>query len=352
MKKIITFVMLAVTGSLFSQKIENGDFENTTASSDQINLSNSALNAMLHNVTAFGSYGDVDIICSSTYGGGGAKNGKWYIALTGGRTDIVALRLTEPLKKNKIYTLSFYDRKDRNHPTQPVSIGISNSNSNEGKLVYTSDSFPEVNKWSKRTCTIKASNNEQFITVFMESGSVSDWVNIDHFTLSESNKTVKDSIVEIVSLKKDSVLIMNDVVKSPDTTFIVHHDKQWVQFNKRRLNGRRYEIQKSISVSEDEISVFLWDKNKVDGDIVSVYRNGELIQENISITKEKKELRIQLESGSNVITVFALNLGKIPPNTVAMGTNIQKYKCITLVSDLKMSGSLEVIYEPNGLATK
>lgn len=125
-----------------------------------------------------------------------------------------------------------------------------------------------------------------------------------------------------------------------------------MKFGKRKLNGRRYEIQKSISVNEDEISVFLWDKNKVDGDIVSIYRNGELIRENISVTKEKKEIRIKLESGSNVITVFAINLGKIPPNTVAMGTNIQKCRCITLVSDLKLSGSLEIIYEPNGLAIK
>lgn len=343
--------MLSLSSSLFSQKIENGDFENTTANSDQINLSNSALNALLTNVTAFGSYGDVDIICSASYGGGGAKSGKWYIALTGGRTDIVALRLTEPLKKNKIYTLSFYDRKDRNHPTQPVSIGISCSNSNEGKSVYTSDSSPELNKWVKRTCTIKANNNEQFITVFMGSGSVSDWVNIDNFTLSESNEIRKDTIQQDLLVKKDSIPVINDVVKSPDSN-LVHQEKTWVQFNKRRLNGRRYEIQKSITVMEDEISVFLWDKNRVDGDIVSIYRNGELIQENISITKEKKELKIKLESGSNVITVFALNLGKIPPNTVAMGTNIQKYKCVTLVSDLKMSGSLEIIYEPNGLAIK
>ena len=65
--KSIKLIILSIifTQFVYSQTIINGNFENNTAGSgDQINLSNSASNAMLPDVNSFGSYGDVDIIKS------------------------------------------------------------------------------------------------------------------------------------------------------------------------------------------------------------------------------------------------------------------------------------------------
>ena len=45
--------------------------------------------------------------------------------------------------------------------------------------------------------------------------------------------------------------------------------------------------------------------------------------------------------------MHALNLGKVPPNTAAISINDgAKKKIITLVSDLKKSGAVEIIYNP------
>lgn len=214
MKTFVIILMCSLANVICSQKIINGNFEINSATNDQINLSNSSLNSMLNSVTAFGSYGDVDIISSSVYGGGGPKDGKWYIALTGGKTDIVALRLTEPLKRNRKYFLTFYDRKDRNHTAEAISIGVSANDHSLGRMVYTSDELPQLNKWTKRSCSFVATENESFITVFMEGGSISDWVNIDHFVLSESNEIIQDTLDHFVQvdhqLKKDSLTVRSD----------------------------------------------------------------------------------------------------------------------------------------------
>ena len=416
MKHLFCIIQILIFQSLFSQKIINGNFENNSANGDQINLSNVDLNSKLPGVTAFGSYGDVDIITSGTYGGGGAQDKSWYIALTGGGTDIVALSLSSPLIKGKIYTLTFYDRKDAAHQTSPIVIGISNSNNSVGTIVYSCPEEPVLRTWTKRTCTFKAENNEQFITVQMQSGGISDWANIDNFflgdgkcqeelTINTSSLSIHkgESItftvsggnvytwssstelnvfngseitfhplyntiynvnskqtgcadisatiaVKVIETKKDTVIVKQFVPIDTIVQEVLTH--KHVKFTKRKLNGRKYKVQESLDVTRGTIKLMVWDKNRVDGDVVSIYLNGELLEENLEVTKIKKEIEINLHSGRNVIVMFAINLGKVPPNTAAIGIKEYRHRFITLVSDLKYSGALEIIYNPDGFAAK
>ena len=49
----------------------------------------------------------------------------------------------------------------------------------------------------------------------------------------------------------------------------------------------------------------VWDKNRMDGDIISIYVNGQLIEEHLMLSKTKKEIIIQfLEENKN--TKFTL----------------------------------------------
>ena len=97
----------------------------------------------------------------------------------------------------------------------------------------------------------------------------------------------------------------------------------------------------------------VWDKNRVDGDVVSIYVNGQLIKENLEVTGTKKEITIQLQLGSNFIVMEAINLGRVPPNTAVISINNgTKHKTTTLISDLKKSGTVEVLYNPDEVAVK
>ncbi len=417
-KNILTIVSCLLFQAFNAQTFVNGNFEdNLAGGSDQINLSNADCNAKLPGVTSFGSYGDVDIIKSSAYGGSGAQNGTWYIAITGGGTDIVALALTTPLVEGRSYSISFYDRRASGYQVSPIQIGLSTSNTNFGTVVHTTSELAVHNVWTKRTFTFVAPNNGRFITVQMTKGGISEWVNIDNFvfnnnkcagplkilasatsvelgssvtftvqgssdytwssasTLSSATGSIVTATPEenmvytvtshqkgcepltatvsinVTSPKKeepkDSIVIEKKQVDSAVT--IVH--KKIV--HKRKLNGRKIVIQETLTVSNSSVKLLLWDKNRVDGDQISVYLNGELIVENMTVTKTKQEILLNLEPGKNVIVMHALNLGLVPPNTAAISINDGvKNKLTTVISDLKKSGALELIYDPMAYTNK
>lgn len=361
MRYITTLVSVFLIQQMFSQTFINGDFENNSANNtDQINLSNVSLNAMLPGVTAFGSYGDVDIITSSTYGGTGAQHQSWYVAITGGGTDIIALSLSKSLVAGKTYSISFYDRKTNGYAANPIQIGLSTTNTDFGSVIYTSPDAPTDNVWTQRTFTFTAQQHGQYITVQMPGGGISTWAQVDNFVFNNTTVPLKTIISPTVSIvvndvKKDTVLVNikhkdSTIVKTIDTTFI---KKPFLKFNRRKLNGRKLLIQETVSASKSTIKLLVWDKNRMDGDIVSIYVNGQLIEENLMVSKTKKEIIIQLQPGSNFIVMEAINLGRVPPNTAAISINDgTKHKITTLVSDLKKSGTLEVLFNPDAVAVK
>ncbi len=133
--------------------------------------------------------------------------------------------------------------------------------------------------------------------------------------------------------KKDEV-----VVSSSDSIKKVDLDKN---------NGREVVETKVIKSNEGIALVSVWDNRSVDGDIISIYHNGNLIKENISLLKEKEEVLINLEKGKNVIVMYAVNLGKVPPNSAAMeiNTGTKEYSMV-LTSDTKKSESIVIYYYP------
>lgn len=412
MKAFILLIFSLLANSLFSQAFLNGDFEYNSASGDIINMSNTECDQKVRDIHSFGSYGDVDIIRSSAYGGSGAQNGTWYLGLTGGGTDIVALSLSAPLVAGKVYSISYYDRKTSGYVVSPIQIGVSTTNNNFGTIVYTASELAVLNTWTHRTFTFTAPNNGQYITVQMQSGGIQDWINVDNFvfnntkcnssikliasaysieqgnsvtltaigandytwssseTLNSSNGNtviatpLATTIYTVSSNQKNCGLLTATVAinvtlpvveKHKDTVIEIVEKKEPPQkkhkklFNSHRINGRKFVVQESMIVSNSSVKIMVWDKNRADGDEVSLYLNGELIIEKFTVTKTKKEIMLDLLPGKNIIVMHALNLGLIPPNTAALSINdgtTSRSRLITLVSTLKKSGALEVFYEP------
>lgn len=415
MRAIIFILLFLLFQKVYSQNFVNGDFEKTSAVSDQINLSNNTLENMLPGVYAFGSYGDVDIISSGSYGGGGAKNGRWYIALTGGGTDIVALELSQALVKGQVYKLSFYDRKDSRYLASPIQIGLSNNAHQFGEAIYTTKQAPVENVWTQRVFSFTAQSAATFITVQMTMGDISHWVNIDHFSFEPAKcptelkltassleiekgnsvqlqalgngvfswfsdhqemdgdvssilvspnqttvyqvksqtgdcpiltQTIQISVKEKTIEKKDSVVI----IKNIDT---INEVPEHQKFSRKKLNGRKLQIEETIIVNEPLVNILLWDKNKVDGDYVSVYLNGKLIMDSVEVVKAKKEIALHLQTGPNLLVMHAINLGKIPPNTAAVALKgDKKHKIWVVNSDLRKSGAIEFVYDPEAVTLK
>ncbi len=80
---------------------------------------------------------------------------------------------------------------------------------------------------------------------------------------------------------------------------------------------RKNTLVKTLDISSPDIQVILLDDAEVDGDVVSLYHNTELVLNHKTIGKElvKYTLKADAEHSHHEFTLVAENLGSIPPNT-------------------------------------
>ena len=81
---------------------------------------------------------------------------------------------------------------------------------------------------------------------------------------------------------------------------------------------RRVSVKKQMTVAVSEVNLEIYDNDQEDGDVVSIMLNGRWISQNVSVRKKPRVLRIPLNQGDNTLTLHAVNLGNVPPNTAAV----------------------------------
>ncbi len=113
------------------------------------------------------------------------------------------------------------------------------------------------------------------------------------------------------------------------------------------FDGRKINYVDELIVSNKDIHIMLWDHGRVDGDIVSIYLNGEAIVSKYALTYQKKKFSIQLDkSKKNDLFLYAHNLGTSPPNTVSIEiSDGSSSKNIILNSDLKSCEAVTIKVE-------
>lgn len=107
------------------------------------------------------------------------------------------------------------------------------------------------------------------------------------------------------------------------------------------------DIQSRMTVKEREIIIEVWDRDEVDGDRITLFLNGQPVAVDLTLTKRHKRYKLKLEPGTNHLVMHAENLGTKPPNTAAIEVKSNgKKRNVTLVSDQKQDGTIEIIYNP------
>lgn len=173
-----------------------------------------------------------------------------------------------------------------------------------------------------------------------------------YFTIKKEDRIPKEIIVEtpveIVETPADVVEIPNEVkevtvepvqvpakvVEKPaapiqkpiETIAVVEEEKQEIVVseevkipNRSFFEGRKISYQKELVVDSETITISLYDHGRADGDIVSIYLNGEQIVAKHVLTYQKKSFEVKLNlNKSNDLFLYAHNLGKFPPNTVSI----------------------------------
>lgn len=111
---------------------------------------------------------------------------------------------------------------------------------------------------------------------------------------------------------------------------------------------RSTEVLKTIEIAGENFKVDLYDNGAVDGDSISLFYNSKLILSHKMLSE--KPISITLDATTdhtiNELTMYADNLGTIPPNTALMVVTDgdSRYE-VRISSDLKKSGTIRFVHK-------
>lgn len=118
-----------------------------------------------------------------------------------------------------------------------------------------------------------------------------------------------------------------------------------IQTELKKFNSRKSNYIKDIEVETDSIRISLYDNGYIDGDTVSIFYNKVPIIKNQGLSAEGQHFYLRLDKNQkeHEISMFAENLGKVPPNTALMiitdGNN--RYE-IFMTSTLNSNGIVRI----------
>lgn len=126
---------------------------------------------------------------------------------------------------------------------------------------------------------------------------------------------------------------------------VIEEKKQLVELFEKRKNS----YNKEILIESDSIRLSFYDNGDIDGDSITVFLNGQPIVANQLLGTRALNLYVALDPAIEVneISMFANNLGRIPPNTALMvitdGEN--RYE-LYLSSSLKSNAAVRLRKKP------
>ena len=161
------------------------------------------------------------------------------------------------------------------------------------------------------------------------------------FTLDTQEKT--DSILkEAVAVQRVWRPNPEEVVMTPElvTEKKLSAPPEVVIFEKRKIA-----VNNEIVVKSDSLRITFYDNGDIDGDTISVFYNKVPVLQKQNLSVQGVNLYLKLDSTSTIhdISMFAENLGRIPPNTALMiiHDGINRYE-VFLTSTLETNGTVRI----------
>lgn len=108
-------------------------------------------------------------------------------------------------------------------------------------------------------------------------------------------------------------------------------------------NQRSIKVQRVVDVKGPNVKIKIWDNGVVDGDIATLFLNGQRVLHRHLVTKRRIAIPVTLEQEANFLVLHADDLGDISPNTVAVSIDDgQREQVIIVSSNLAESGALMI----------
>ncbi|MEQ8702642.1 MAG: hypothetical protein RIC19_01920 [Phaeodactylibacter sp.] len=108
-------------------------------------------------------------------------------------------------------------------------------------------------------------------------------------------------------------------------------------------NQRQIKVQRVLEVSSPNIRIKIWDNGTVDGDVATLFLNGERILNKYRVSKRRIGIPVTLSQTDNFLVLHADDLGDIRPNTVAVSVDDgEREQVIIVSSNLEESGAVMI----------
>ena len=129
--------------------------------------------------------------------------------------------------------------------------------------------------------------------------------------------------------------------KPVSTREVAVAQKQYVPYESE--SRREVKIERVLEVSRPNLRIKVWDNGVVDGDVITLFLNGEQLLHRYRVTKNKRAVNITLQEDLNFLILHAEDLGEIMPNTVAVSIDDgEKEQVLILSSNLRESGAVMI----------
>lgn len=149
----------------------------------------------------------------------------------------------------------------------------------------------------------------------------------------------KDSVLKAISAYKEEYQVWRPSEEDTVVAAKVIPRKVVNYVIEKEYTERENEVTTELEVESDSLRVDVFDNGEIDGDIISLFYNDKLILFNQKLTHKSIRIDLVLDSTQqegNKITLFAENLGLIPPNTALVRIRDGKK-----TYDLRVSSNLQ-----------
>ncbi len=207
-------------------------------------------------------------------------------------------------------------------------------------VYYGSDSRFEVDCIMDMNGTLRVAQAKSVLSGFFTAKPEYKYTctNIGFNLTLDADISKKDSVLKAISEFKET----NQVWKPADEDTLVSAKvipRKVVNYViEKQYTERENEITNEIEVESDSLRVDVFDNGEIDGDIISLFYNKQLILFNQKLTHKSIHIDLVLDSTLEVneISMFAENLGLIAPNTALLRIRDGKK-----IIDLRVSSNLE-----------
>ena len=165
----------------------------------------------------------------------------------------------------------------------------------------------------------------------------------------DTDVSKKDSVLNAIRHYKETYQVWKPSLADTLTSVNIIQRKVINYVVESRFKERENVIANEIEVTSDSLKVDFYDNGEIDGDSISVFFNKELLafSQKLSTRSVHFDLVLDKNKEVNELSMFADNLGSIPPNTALMIiTDGNKQHEIRMASSLDKNATIRIKRKP------